>query len=192
MKLEKNFAHRFALEEESYVWTVYEDKKFLNRIDEDDLENSFSYNGMIDDLGWIYYRTKAIFPEDIAYIKLEIFSRRTKEVLKSFYFEFEKRKMVDPSGNNFVVDSVTEEEIIKDGYLRELIKDESTGEYIYGRTQTKSEYKTLDGRGVRNYVVNALEKIEVHYSEKAKFIDFVTPPNKAEYAKILLMGIDLI
>ncbi|WP_430623992.1 type IV secretory system conjugative DNA transfer family protein [Lactobacillus taiwanensis] len=192
VKLEKNFAHRFALEEESYVWTVYEDKKFLNRIDEDDLENSFSYNGMIDDLGWIYYRTKAIFPEDIAYIKLEIFSRRTKEVLKSFYFEFEKRKMVDPSGNNFVVDSVTEEEIIKDGYLRELIKDESTGEYIYGRTQTKSEYKTLDGRGVRNYVVNALEKIEVHYSEKAKFIDFVTPPNKAEYAKILLMGIDQI
>lgn len=192
VRLEKNFARRYTLEEESYLWTVYEDIDFSSRLDEDELGNKFSYNGTVDDLRWIYYRTKAIFPENVAYIKLEIFSRKTKNILKKFYFEFEKKKMVDHTGNNFVVDSVTQEEIIKDGYLRELVKDKSTGKYVYGYTQVEMKYRSLNDDIEKIYMSKALEKIEVHYSEAAKLVDFVTSPNKVEYAKILLMAIDQI
>ncbi|WP_025020345.1 type IV secretory system conjugative DNA transfer family protein [Ligilactobacillus equi] len=178
--LEKNFAERKAYAKERFRWRVYEDKEFKHEIKEDELGSTFRYDGVIDPQFWIFYRTKGIFPNNIVYLKLEIFSKRTRDVMADFYFEFEKRYMLNSDETSFVIDEVTGEEIIKDGYLREMVWDKSKKEFVIGSVEDEVEEVDLLNSlyAKTKHKINVIDQSDVHYSEKTKFVDFVTPPNK--------------
>lgn len=193
IRLNKIFARKHTLDRERYTWTVYTDKSFTNELTEDELGESFKYSGVVDKRYWIYYRTKGIFPAEKTYIKLEIFSERTKDTLYEFFFEFEKKYMLDSKGTSFVVDDVTDEEIVRGGYLREMIWNKEKKGYQYGHVMLVKKQRDLLNEGKEEkYMIGAIEQTDVHYSEKPKFVDFITPPNRPRAAKILLIALDQI
>lgn len=170
------------------TWTCYEDPEFLKPLGE-----GFTHDDQLDK-GWARAYFKGIFPNDVAYLKLELRNLRTKMLVKTFYFKFEKSHQMSLDARYYLEDPILGEKIVKDGILTELIKvPGKENEYQPGTTTFPNRrLMPKEGGDERDMKVEVLDEpaiigTSVRYTEKPKMIFFVTPPHLMKYAQLILV-----
>lgn len=109
------------LERESFMtmqakWEAFSDPDFTNSLGKD-----FTHEDIVSREGWARYYFKGIFPENVAYLRLDIKHPMTGMLMKSFFFKFTKTKQMSLDGTTYMKDPVLGETIIKNGLLEEMI-----------------------------------------------------------------------
>ena len=163
-------------------WSAYSDDKFTDKLDSD-----FEHTDLIGRGGWARYYFKGIFPEDTAYLKLEVKNPQTNVLVFTFYFRFTKSHQKSLNGRYYVKDPVLDEKIILNGLLTELVCE--NGEFVEKKRTFKRVTVALDEGDVSERIVQqpAIKADLVRYSEKPKVVFLVTPPHLMKYAKIILI-----
>lgn len=173
-------------------WKAYGDSVFTAYLGPD-----FDHEEIVGREGWARYNFKGIFPEDDAWLKLELVNPQTNMLVRTFWFQFTKRYQVSLNGRHYVVEPVTGKKIVKNGVLRELrpVREGGTrdGKILsFQPEDTLYRATRLDFAGGGNP-----EKVEDHaraitqtlarYSESPKALFLVTPPHLMKYAKLILI-----
>ena len=167
-------------------WTGYADDKFTQALGKD-----FTHTDMITREGWARCFFKGIWPEDIGYLKLEIFNPDNGQLIKTMYFRFEKRYAMSLDGSFYQKDPILDERIVNGGILTELVA-RPDGTFKTGRTTFPVKTitgldKTVDQMSVINTERPIISQTSVHHGEKPKMIFLVTPPHLTSYAKLILI-----
>src|SRR5699024_9774306 len=110
-----NYIERDHLVGQQAVWSAYADEMFTQ-----DLGKDFEHEEIVGREGWARYNFKGIFPDDEAWLKLELVNPQTKMLVRTFYFHFTKNYQLSLNGRHYVVEPVTGKKIVKNGVLREL------------------------------------------------------------------------
>lgn len=165
------------------VWQAYGDANFIESLGPD-----FYHEDTVDRTGWARYFFKGKFPEMSAWIKLELRNASTRMLIKTFYFKFTKDFQVSLNGRYFITDPVTEEKVIKNGTLVELVRENNdfVNGHVTFKRDTLVELDSPTPRRVESRS-NAIIMNQVRYSEKPKAIFLVTPPHMTKYAKLFLI-----
>lgn len=188
VKFHPAFIERYHLTGLQVKWQAYEDINFEKKMSKD-----FYHEDLVTREGWAKYYFKGIFPEDTAYLKLEIVNPQTGFLVKTLYFKFVKSYQTSLSGKTYVKDPVLGEKIVKNGLLTELrkVKNKETGEIIFkkGKTTFPSvKMKDIETQPHKDKVnAHAIVRTMVRYSEKPKTVFLVTPPHLMKYAKLILI-----
>lgn len=195
IRFDSGYLHDNAMEYQRYRFSAYSDASFKHSLGKD-----FDHEGTIDNHGWLIYAFKGIFPEKKAYIKLEILGADDNLLMNRYFFRFTKGYQVSLDGNTYVNDPVSEERIVKNGTIQEMIKDkrrkpDGTFEYFYKVQPTTYDYvnKSLiitddpEGDATKIDKLPAISQSDVHYTEKPRIIFCVTPPHMMSYAKLILI-----
>lgn len=185
VKIQSEFLAKYGLVGMMGKFSAYEDVNF-----EKSLGKEFMHNAFVNRKGWVKYVFKGIFPKNYAYIKLEIYNNKTDTYVMSFYFKFEKSYLVDITGKRYVWDDILNQKVIRDGVLYEIQKgsNEKAITTIDRKTITNVSYKHEGAKQVMEKVPVIIQT-KVRYSEKAKALFLVTPPNVPSYIKIPLIAI---
>lgn len=187
-----NYVKRDHLVGQQAVWSAYTDPMFTKSLGED-----FTHEEIVGREGWARYNFKGKFPDDEAWLKLELVNPQTKMLVRTFYFSFTKNYQLSLNGRHYVVEPVTGKKIVKNGVIRELkpvreggTRDGKTlsfqpGDTLYPDTQ-------LDFSGGGNpekvsYQARAITQTLSRYSESPKALFLVTPPHLMKYAKLILI-----
>ncbi|MEH0432266.1 type IV secretory system conjugative DNA transfer family protein [Streptomyces turgidiscabies] len=187
-----NYVKRDHLVGQQAVWSAYADPMFTENLGED-----FEHEEIVGREGWARYNFKGKFPDDQAWLKLELVNPQTKMLVRTFYFSFTKNYQVSLNGRHYVVEPVTGSKIVKNGVMRELkpVREGGTrdgkilsfqpGDTLYPDTR-------LDFSGVGNpekvsYQARAITQTLSRYSESPKALFLVTPPHLMKYAKLILI-----
>ncbi|ELP65765.1 type IV secretory system conjugative DNA transfer family protein [Streptomyces turgidiscabies] len=187
-----NYVKRDHLVGQQAVWSAYADPMFTENLGED-----FEHEEIVGREGWARYNFKGKFPDDEAWLKLELVNPQTKMLVRTFYFSFTKNYQVSLNGRHYVVEPVTGNKIVKNGVMRELkpvrkggtrdgkILSFQPGDTLYPDTR-------LDFSGVGNpekvsYQARAITQTLSRYSESPKALFLVTPPHLMKYAKLILI-----
>ncbi|MDX3274756.1 MULTISPECIES: type IV secretory system conjugative DNA transfer family protein [Streptomyces] len=187
-----NYVKRDHLVGQQAVWSAYADPMFTEHLGED-----FEHEEIVGREGWARYNFKGKFPDDEAWLKLELVNPQTKMLVRTFYFSFTKNYQVSLNGRHYVVEPVTGNKIVKNGVMRELkpVREGGTrdgkilsfqpGDTLYPDTR-------LDFSGVGNpekvsYQARAITQTLSRYSESPKALFLVTPPHLMKYAKLILI-----
>ncbi|MBK3639678.1 MULTISPECIES: type IV secretory system conjugative DNA transfer family protein [unclassified Streptomyces] len=187
-----NYVKRDHLVGQQAVWSAYADPMFTENLGED-----FEHEEIVGREGWARYNFKGKFPDDEAWLKLELVNPQTKMLVRTFYFSFTKNYQVSLNGRHYVVEPVTGNKIVKNGVMRELkpVREGGTrdgkilsfqpGDTLYPDTR-------LDFSGVGNpekvsYQARAITQTLSRYSESPKALFLVTPPHLMKYAKLILI-----
>ncbi|WP_405829107.1 MULTISPECIES: type IV secretory system conjugative DNA transfer family protein [unclassified Streptomyces] len=187
-----NYVKRDHLVGQQAVWSAYADPMFTKSLGED-----FEHEGIVGREGWARYNFKGKFPDDEAWLKLELVNPQTKMLVRTFYFSFTKTHQVSLNGRHYVVEPVTGKKIVKNGVMRELkpVRESGTrdgkilsfqaGDTLYPDTR-------LDFSGGGNpekvsYQARAITQKLSRYSESPKALFLVTPPHLMKYAKLILI-----
>ncbi|MFI1408712.1 type IV secretory system conjugative DNA transfer family protein [Streptomyces sp. NPDC020707] len=187
-----NYVKRDHLVGQQAVWSAYADPMFTENLGED-----FEHEEIVGREGWARYNFKGKFPDDEAWLKLELVNTQTKMLVRTFYFSFTKTYQVSLNGRHYVVEPVTGNKIVKNGVMRELklVREGGTrggkilsfqpGDTLYPDTR-------LDFSGVGNpekvsYQARAITQTLSRYSESPKALFLVTPPHLMKYAKLILI-----
>lgn len=179
-------------------WQAYSDEHFTKSLGKD-----FSHIDTVTLEGWARFFFKGIFPDDVAYIKLELENPNTDMALGRFYFKFTKSYQTTLDGNYYVTEPILGEKIVKNGILQELmpvyndngypVVDKETGESIYAPNHVAFKgRKVIDvntSPAVEDIEINAIIQTMVRYTEKPKAVFLITPPHLMQYAKLLLIFI---
>lgn len=201
VKLDSKFTLDEGLRTQGYKWSVYADPAFEHQLGKKGKHNEFVYQNNVSPDGWINYVTKAIFPQETVYLKLEIFEQSTGLPIKTWYFKFKKGYQVSLDGRSYVIDHVSQERVVKDGHLVEIQRKQVNGKWTAVPHQSvlhRKRVSLLEGAGskkgttgkVENYDALVFEQIQVHYSEEPVMVDFITPPHLKSYARIILILIN--
>lgn len=189
VRMDPNYMSRDSLMGKQAVWTAYEDDMFTKPLGKD-----FDHEDTISREGWARYYFKGKFESDVAYVKLEIKNPQTHMLIRTFYFYFKKDYQVSLDGRYFVTDPITEEKIVKNGIIDELLPVlNEAGEVVkYERGHTKFKRMQLTNitsnqPGKEMGESNAFISTMVRYSEKPKMVFLVTPPHLMKYAKLILI-----
>ena len=172
----------------NFIWQAFSDPNFTKSLGSD-----FAHSGTFNGDRWATMFFKGIFPNETTYLRCEIRNSTTDLLLKTFYFKFKKAYLLSLSGTEYIRDPVLNTKIVRDGSLYELISgtDSKTGKkrYIRGRTIYRHNVITnlMDAPDLTEVKRSVVEQTSIHYSEKPKMIFLITPPQKAQYAKILLI-----
>lgn len=187
-----NYVKRDHLVGQQAVWSAYADPMFTKSLGED-----FEHEEIVGREGWARYNFKGKFPDDEAWLKLELVNPQTKMLVRTFYFSFTKTHQVSLNGRHYVVEPVTGKKIVKNGVMRELkpVREGGTrdgkilsfqaGDTLYPDTR-------LDFSGGGNpekvsYQARAITQKLSRYSESPKALFLVTPPHLMKYAKLILI-----
>lgn len=192
VKMDYKFVKDEGLRGQVYKWKAYSDDKF-----EHELGPEFEYENNISPFGWISYVTKGIFPENTVYFKLGIYEQYTDLPVKTYYLKFDKGYQMTLDGRSYVIDPVTNERVVRDGYLSEIRPTEQ-GIEKYDTLLQRQRISLLESSGekqgslgsVEKYNVLLFSQFQVHYSEEPVFVDFITPPHLRSYARIILILIN--
>lgn len=166
-------------------WSAYEDDGFKKK-----LGKEFCHSDIVSREGWACSYFDGKFEKDRAYIKLELRNEETGYLVHTYYFEFKKKYETSLNGRTYVTDPVLKTKIVRDGTLRELLKDKKTGKFSYGTSVFKRKSLYLDEDGAAEVVTETIPAITqnlVKYSEKPKILFMVTPPHLMKYAKLILI-----
>ena len=156
------------------IWDSYEDKEFTKKMGKE-----FHHDGMVTREGWAKYCFDGIYPNDVAYIKLDLIDTQNDLLRETFYFMFEKSYQKTFDGKHYVENPILHERIVRNGLLYEL----------HYRTKAKrhSSFKRIIGRSTKR--TPKISQTSVNYCEKPKMIFFITPPHLLKYAKLSLIAI---
>ena len=206
VKLDTQYTRAKGLRGQGFEWSVYTDPGYTKQLD----KKVFNFKNNIDPSGWISYVTKGIFPQETVYLQLDVFEQTTGLPIHTWHFKFTKDYQRSLDNRTYVIDPVSDERVVKDGYLIEVVpkkvkrkfKDGTVREVWRASRQDtvlpRSRVSLLEGAGSRagtlgeieNYNALLFEQIQVHYAEEPVFVDFITPPHLKSYARIILILIN--
>ena len=153
-------------------WDAFADPEF-----KESLGKLFEHEDLISREGWARYYFDGKFKKDVAYLRLRIINPSTDQLSDVFYFKFTKNYLTSLDGRTYIKDPITNEKIVKNGYLEEVRNVK--GKFVL------SQYKFVDSNTYTS--VNVFRTTSVKYSEKAKAVFLVTPPHLMKYAKLILI-----
>lgn len=182
VQLDDEFVKKFRVTKELARWSCYKDAQFTERFPGSDYE----HEEKISESNWIFGYFKGKFPEDIAYLKLEIVTSGV--VAKTFYFKFVKGYKTTGGGISYTIDPITKKKVVQGGVLIELdprTKEPKVSEFESRRV----DYYAKEVKLVNTPIVVATQS---YYSERPKFIFAVTPPHLQHYQKHILIIIKQI
>lgn len=186
VRFHPNFVELYHLVGLQGVWQAYSDPEFTQS-----LGKKFYHEGLIKRDGWARYAFDGIFPENVAYIKLELRNASTGLLVKEFYFRFTKSYQRSLDGRTYVKDPVLDTKIVKNGVIEEMVPRgrKERRKYVLGSSQFKSSkiQVTANGPVVLPEDRPAVFATSVHYTEKPKIVFLVTPPHLMKYAKLILI-----
>lgn len=188
VRLHADYIKTYHLAGLQVKWNAYSDELF-----EKQLGKEFEHEDLITREGWARYYFKGVFPNDIAYLRMQIKEPSTDMLVKEFFFKFEKNYQTTLDGKFFVKDPVLGTKIVKNGVLTELkaVKRKKTGETMYIPRKTTFKRDVVDfsqavcERKRRN--AKAIIRTMCRYSEQPKMVFLVTPPHLMNYAKLILI-----
>ncbi len=171
-------------------WESFSDDKFTQSMGKD-----FKHEDMITREGWAWYYFKGIYPEDTAYIRMQVVNPDTGMLMRSFYFKFQKSYQTTLDAMHYVKDPILGTKIVKNGILEELrvFKKKSSGEMVYRPAHTTfKQRKVVDFYSSsmpepEEVDTQAIIRTSVRYSEKPRMVFLVTPPHLMKYAKLILI-----
>ncbi|MEV7867539.1 type IV secretory system conjugative DNA transfer family protein [Streptomyces sp. NPDC088124] len=187
-----NYVKRDHLVGQQAVWSAYADPMFTENLGED-----FTHEEIVGREGWARYNFKGKFPNDEAWLKLELVNPQTKMLVRTFYFSFTKNYRLSLNGRHYVVEPVTGKKIVKNGVMRELkpvreggAQDGKTLSFQPGDTLYPDTRLDFSGGGNPEKVssqARAITQTLARYSESPKALFLVTPPHLMKYAKLILI-----
>lgn len=165
----------------------FEDKDFKKEMGKD-----FYHEDLISREGWAKYYFKGIYPNDIAYVRLQIVNPQTGMLIRSFYFQFKKSYQTSLDARYYITDPVLGNKIVKNGILIEMRRFKTKdGNIVYRKS--KSTFKqtkivdVLHSRKKEVVNISTIIRTQVRYSERPKMIFLITPPHLMKYAKLILI-----
>lgn len=168
-------------------WMSFEDKDFKKEMGKD-----FYHEDLISREGWAKYYFKGIYPNDIAYVRLQIVNPQTGMLIRSFYFQFKKSYQTSLDARYYITDPVLGNKIVKNGILIEMRRFKTKdGNIVYRKS--KSTFKqtkivdVLHSRKKEVVNISTIIRTQVRYSERPKMIFLITPPHLMKYAKLILI-----
>lgn len=186
VQLNSTFVKNEQLIGSRIVWQAYADEGFTQSLGDD-----FLHEDVISRDGWARYYFKGIFEQKIAYLKLELFTSGTSSLLMhTFYFKFRKGYRKSLNGRRFVKDPVTDELIVSNGTLMEMVRSEAGSMTLGSKTFSQEELEF--NPETSDYIMQTndtpvIQSVSVRYTEKMKMVFLVTPPHLMKYAKLLLI-----
>lgn len=189
------FIEAYHLIGQQVKWSSYYDADFKNKMDK-----TFEHTDMMSREGWARAYFEGIFEQDISYLKLEILNPSTNQLIKTFYFKFEKGYQTTLNGRSYVKDPILEEKIVRNGFLTELVYDGN--KYVPGSAMFTSSHvidaeecalgaqRSLDGEYAEHATrikIPCVTQTSVRYAEKPRIVFLVTPPHLMKYAKLILI-----
>lgn len=192
VRFNPEFIQKYSLLGMQCRWMSFTDKTFTQEMGRD-----FYHEDILNREGWAMYYFKGIYPDDIAYMRLQIVDPSTELLIRSFYFRFKKDYQKSLDGRYYMTDPVTGSKIVKNGILTELVPaGEVTDTDGNVRTNYRTGHTTFSQMKVLDPINNPTpEPVEtptimrsmVRYSEKPKMVFLVTPPHLMKYAKLILI-----
>ena len=196
VRFHMNYLKRDNLIGTQVKWTAYHDPMFQDRMEGE----AFEHEDILSREGWARCYLKGIFPNDTAYLKLQILNSETQMLLKTLYFKFTKDYQTSLDGRRYITETVTGKKVIKDGVLVELRPFDAKGEETV-RPEEAVSFRPAPTTYPQEYLTNLTmaqpEKVEgranaiisdsVRYSEEPKAVFLVTPPHLMKYAKLILI-----
>lgn len=172
------------------IWRAYADPGFTR-----DLGDDFAHSDIVSREGWARYYFKGVFPQDTAWIKLELKNPQTGMLIRTFFFQFRKGYQLSLNGRHYVTEPVTGAKVVKNGVLRELrpVTDDTDAQrdrFEPGDTTYPAQKLDLSVAGEPTRVTTrarAITQTMVRYSEAPKAVFLVTPPHLMKYAKLVLI-----
>lgn len=166
-------------------WTGYDDPNF-----EIPLGKDFTHTDMVTREGWARCFFKGIWPHDTGYLKLEILDPSSGRLIRTMFFQFEKRYLTTLDGAFYLKDPILDERVPNGGIIIEL-KQTAHG-FKPGRDTFVSKTignldQPVDKMTVETIDKPVISQTSVHYGEKPKMIFLVTPPHLTAYAKLILI-----
>lgn len=164
-------------------WTAYKDASFTQP-----LGKGFEHDNQVDAEGWAMCFFQGICEEPRSYWKLQVFSAQSGLLQKEYFFAFTKSHRLSVDGHHYTTNPITNEKIVKDGVLQEMVYDRKNSKYRLGSTMFKRLGLSMEVQPetkMMNYP--AIKQMSVRYTEKPKAIFVVTPPHLMEYAKLILI-----
>lgn len=191
VKFDVDYVRKLSLKGLLGTWSAYEDPGFTKKYG-----SEFDHFGLVSMDGWAEYMFDGKFPNDTAYVKLELKMADNDMVVKRFFFKFTKGYRTTPNGRMYVKSPILQEKIVRNGTLEELQYDATNDLYLPGYSMmTKSELVLdIDEEGnimdfVEDVEVPVISMSKVRYTERPKAIFMITPPHLKGYAKLLLIFI---
>lgn len=186
-RLNADFMKKYHLLGMQCEWHGYSDPLFTKEMGKD-----FRHEDIINRAGWARYYFKGIMPDEIMYAKCEIKNPQTEQLIRTFYFKFQKMYQTSLSGRTYMKDPVLGEKIVKNGVMTELrpVTDKD-GKVVYkpghvvfntdriADIDTQPRIKQVKARAIAQFMLN--------YSEKPRMVFLVTPPHLTSYAKLILI-----
>lgn len=187
-------------------WESFKDPEFKESLGKD-----FVHEDTVSREGWAKYFFKGIYPDEKAYIRLQIKDTGSGMLVKTFYFEFQKDYKTSYDGRTYMRDPVLDEKIVQNGFLTEMIKvKDKNGNIVFRRRpstfdkdtitnileigaqmedMSEDEKKDLRESAVKRESVktNTIISLSCKYQEKCKMVFLVTPPHLMKYAKLILI-----
>lgn len=189
IRFNPDFMNKYHLVGFVAKWSAYEDINFTKRYGKE-----FDHQDVVSRTGWTRYYFEGKFPNDKAYIKLELYNSKTDMLNRVFYFEFTKSYRTTVDGRFYMKDRVLNEKIISDGFLIELRKfSKPDGTIVYKTSNTtfkqRKFVRIMEDAEEKIVNVNAIRQTMVKYTERPKMIFAITPPHLKKYARIILIMI---
>ena len=192
VRFNSDFIRQYHLTGLQAKWQAFDDANFEKSYGKD-----FYHEDLITREGWAKYYFKGKFPNEKAYVRLQIFNPQSGMLVRTFYFMFQKQYQTSLDGRYYVSDPILDEKIVKNGILTELkpvrIKNkDGTTEIKYkpGKvtfTQKKIKDVMSANKQQENVKTRAIIRTMARYSEKNKIVFLVTPPHLMKYAKLILI-----
>lgn len=192
VRFSPNFLKRDHLLGQQAIWTAYADPMFTESLGKD-----FEHSEIVGRVGWARYNFKGIFPQDEAWLKLELKNPQSGMLVRTFWFHFKKSYQLSLNGRHFVLEPVTGRKIVKNGVLRELrpVREGGTPDgkilsFQPGDTTFPSNKLDFSSGGNPEKVehqARAITQTMARYSESPKAVFLVTPPHLMKYAKLILI-----
>jgi conserved hypothetical protein len=219
VKFDYNWVYQESVTGDTVHWSCYEDpemtKPFLT--ENGKVDKDFIYNvGTIDTYGWADFIFKGIFPQERAYIKLEIHSADNGLKSHEFRFMFKKDYRKSYTGQQILLNPITHEPEVQGGHMSEYILesvplldrktkkpviDENGDVVLVKKPKVIVSHETsvqksllLNDPEDKTIMVErrTINDYDIRYAEKPTILFLVAPPNLASYNKILLITIDML
>lgn len=186
VRFHPDFVDRYHLVGLQGVWDAFADDRFT-----EPLGDLFHHECLIKRDGWARYAFDGIFPEDVAYLRLELRNAQTGNLSRTLYFRFTKSYQRSLDGRYYVKDPVLDSKIVKNGVIEEMVPArKGDGSFKLGSLKFKSSEIEVTDKGAAyptTFNRPVIFGTSVHYAEKPKFVFLVTPPHLMKYAKLILI-----
>lgn len=167
-------------------WSCFADDRFTTGLEP---AKAYSHEAMVSREGWARAMIAGVFPDDRAYLRLDLVNPQTQILVRTFHFRFTKSYQTSLSGRHLMTEQVTNQTLVKDGVLEELhVGPEAT---VVQRTTypTQRVDPGVDAEAVRITTIDTpvITQESIHYVERPKAAFVVTPPHLQKYAKLILI-----